>query len=86
MRYFIIFFLYIKMGECNSIENTNLTYYQKNRDVILNRTKDYYESNKERLRVQARDKYRKLSEEEKIKKENIEKIDIAICLKKKKKD
>ena len=74
------------MGECNSIENTNLTYYQKNRDVILNRTKDYYESNKERLRVQARDKYRKLSEEEKIKKENIEKIDIAICLKKKKKD
>ena len=74
------------MGECNSIENTNLTYYQKNRDVILNRTKDYYESNKERLRVQARDKYRKLSEGEKIKKENIEKIDIAICLKKKKKD
>ena len=74
------------MGECNSIENTNLTYYQKNRDVILNRTKDYYESNKERLRVQARDKYRKLSEEEKIKKENIENIDIAICLKKKKKD
>ena len=74
------------MGECNSIENTNLTYYQKNRDVILNRTKDCYESNKERLRVQARDKYRKLSEEEKIKKENIEKIDIAICLKKKKKD
>ena len=74
------------MGECNSIENTNLTYYQKNRDVTLNRTKDYYESNKERLRVQARDKYRKLSEEEKIKKENIENIDIAICLKKKKKD
>ena len=54
--------------------------------MILNRTKDCYESNKERLRVQARDKYRKLSEEEKIKKENIEKIDIAICLKKKKKD
>ena len=74
------------MGECNSIENTNLIYYQRNRVVILNRTKDYYESNKERLRVQARDKYRKLSEEEEIKKENIEKIDIAISLKKKKKD
>ena len=74
------------MGECNSIENTNLIYYQRNRVLILNRTKDYYESNKERLRVQARDKYRKLSEEEEIKKENIEKIDIAISLKKKKKD
>ena len=30
-------------------ENTNLTYYKKNRDVILNRVKDYYEDNKERL-------------------------------------
>ena len=73
------------MGECNSIENTNLTYYQKNWDVILNGAKDYYENNKERLRVQARDKYRNLSEEEK-KRENIEKIDIVIFLKKRKKD
>ena len=33
------------------IENTDLTFYQKNtRDVILNRAKDYYENNKERLR------------------------------------
>ena len=31
-------------------ENTNLTYYQRNRDVILNRSKDYYENNKERLK------------------------------------
>ena len=46
-------------------ENTNLTYYQINRDVILNRAKDYYENDKERLRLQARDKYRNLSEEEK---------------------
>ena len=46
-------------------ENTDLTYYQKNRDVILNRAKDYYENDKERLRGQARDKYRNLSEEEK---------------------
>ena len=43
-------------------ENINLTYYQKNRDVILNRAKDYYEKDKERLREQARDKYRNLSE------------------------
>ena len=63
-----------------------LTYYQKNREVILKRAKDYYESDKERLREQARDKYRYLSEEEKIKKENIGKIDIAICLKKRKKE
>ena len=54
-------------------ENTNLTYYQRNRDVILNRAKDYYENNKERLRLQARDKYRNLSEEAKNKKnENME--------------
>ena len=48
-----------------------------------NRAKGYYENDKERLREQARDKYRNLSEEEK-KRENIEKIDIVICLKKRK--
>ena len=53
--------------------------------VILNRAKDYYENDKERLREQARDKYRNLSEEEKIKKENMEKIDITICLKRRNK-
>ena len=31
-------------------ENTSLTYYQRNRDVLLNRSKDYYKNNKERLR------------------------------------
>ena len=40
-----------------------LTYYQRNVDVILNRTKEYYENDKERLREQVRDKYRDLSEE-----------------------
>ena len=68
-------------------ESAYLTYYQKNRVVILNRAKDYYGNNKKRLRVQARDKYRNLSEEEKkLKKENMGKIDIVICLKKRKKD
>ena len=57
--------------ECNSIENTNLTYYKKNRDVILNKAKDYYENDKERLREQARDKYRNLSKGGKIKKKRI---------------
>ena len=36
------------------------TYYQKNRDVILNREKDYLLS--KRLREQAKDKFRNLSE------------------------
>ena len=48
-------------------ENTDLTYYQKNRDVVLNKAKDYDKNNKVRLRGQARDKYRNLSEEEKNK-------------------
>ena len=73
--------LYIKISE-----SAYLIYYQRNWDVILNRAKDYYENDKERLRGQARDKYRNLSEEEKIKKENVERIDNAICLKKKNKD
>ena len=48
-------------------ETAYLTYYQKNREVILNRAKDYYENDKERLRVQARDKCRNSPEEEKNK-------------------
>ena len=57
-----LFLLWIKMSECNSFEKT---YYQINRDVMLNRAKDYYENDEERLREQARDKYRNFSEEEK---------------------
>ena len=55
--FFIFFLLYIKIS--------NLTYYQRNRGVIVNRAKDYYENDKERLRENARHKYRNLSEEEK---------------------
>ena len=44
---------------------SNITYYQRNRGVILNRVKYYYENDKERLREQARGKYRNLSEEKK---------------------
>ena len=51
------------MSEC-----ANLTYYQRNRDVILNCSKDHYEIDKERLRKQARDKQRNLSEDGKNKK------------------
>ena len=46
-------------------ETTDLIYYQKNRDVVLNKTKDYYKNNKKRLKEQARDKYRSLFEETK---------------------
>ena len=56
---------------------SRLAYYQRNRDVILNRERDYYENDKERLREQARDKYRSLSEEEKIKKKRIWKKQIS---------
>ena len=49
--------LYIKMDET--------TYYQRNKETILNRTKDYYENNKEVLREKAKNKLIELSEEEK---------------------
>ena len=49
-------------------EVVDLTYYQKNRDLILNKAKDLFKNNKVRLRTQARDKYKSLSEEEKYKK------------------
>ena len=37
-------------------ESNNLTYCQRNREIILNRAKDYYKNDKERLKEQARDK------------------------------
>ena len=53
---------------CYIYKMNNTTYYQRNREIILNRAKDYYENDKERLREQARDKYRNVSEEDKKKK------------------
>ena len=44
------------------------TYYERNRDVILNRAKRYYRDNIEVLREKARNKYRRLSVEEKYRK------------------
>ena len=44
-------------------EIADLSYYQKDKDFILNKVKDFYKNNKERLRQQVRDKYRSLSEE-----------------------
>ena len=39
-------------------EITDLTYYQRNRDLILNKAKDYYKNNKKRLKELASDKYK----------------------------
>ena len=47
----------------------DLTYYQRNKDLILNKAIDYYKNNKERLREQRRDKYKSLSEEKNKKRE-----------------
>ena len=60
------------------------SFYQRNREVILNRAKDYYENNKELLRERerAKNKYRELSEEEKNIKGKYGKKDIIACLKK----
>ena len=66
---------------------SEITYYQRNREVILNRAKDYYENNKELLRQRAKNKYSELSEKEKnIKREYGKKKDIITCLKKIKTD
>ena len=54
--------------------------------MILNRAKDYYENDIERLKKHTRDKYRNLSEKEKKKKENMEKADTILFLKKRNKD
>ena len=52
-------------------------YYQRNREVILNRAKYYYENNKERSIEPARDKYRNLSKEKKNKKREYGKKQIS---------
>ena len=42
------------------------TYYQRNRQIILNRAKGYYKNHKERLREQARNKHKELFEKKRI--------------------
>ena len=41
------------------------TYYQRNKERLVEQATQYYENNKERLKEQARNKYRELSNEEK---------------------
>ena len=63
----------------------NTTQYQRNRDVALNKAKEYYKNNNERLKEQARNTETYLKKI-RIKRKNMEKIDIIICLKKKSKN
>ena len=56
------------MTVCNSDEET---YYQKNKEVILNRAKDSYENYRERLKKQAREKIQKFFWRRKEQKERI---------------
>ena len=61
--YYKSFLLYIyKVSET--------TYYQRNRETILNRAKDYYIDNKEALRKRAKNNYKELSEKDKNIKRN----------------
>ena len=43
--------------------NTQLAYYQKVREMILNKAKDYYKSNKDKIKEQGKDKHN-IAEEE----------------------
>ena len=51
------FFILYKMSKT--------TYYQKIREIVLNRAREYCENNKEVLREKERGKYRQLSKKEK---------------------
>ena len=42
------------------------TYYEINRETILNKAKEYYENNKEILREKARNRYIELYNKERI--------------------
>ena len=50
-----------------STETQRLTYYQKNRDAILARTKKYYEKNKEKRKEYQINRYSNMTKDEKAK-------------------
>ena len=61
-------------------------YYQKNKDVILNRAKDYYETIKKDWESLQKINVESSLKKIRIKKKNMEKTDIIICLKKRNKN
>ena len=59
------------------------TYYQKNKEKLLNWAKEFYENNKERLREQVeRIRRENYLMKKKSWRENMEETDIKICLNK----
>ena len=42
-----------------------ITYYQKNRDKILNKAKEYYQKNKEKRKEYRKNRYHNMTAEEK---------------------
>ena len=61
----------------------NTTYYQRNREKLLNKAKDCYQNDKENKQEINIETYLKKI---KRKRENMEEIDIVICLKKRSKN
>ena len=47
--------------------NVHLTYYQRNKELVISKAKEFYKNNKDKLSKQAREKYQGLPEEEKDK-------------------
>ena len=62
------------------------TYYHRNRDVILNGAKDYYKNVKESYESKQEINKETYLKKRKTKRENMDKADIIICLKKRNKD
>ena len=67
-------------------ESNNLTYYQRNGDIILGKEKDYYKNNNDRLKSMQKISIGTYQKKIRIKKENTGKTDIIICLKKRSKN
>ena len=55
------------MSECNSIENTDLTYYQRNKERIMVQARDKYlsEEEKNKKREYGKNRYHNMSIEKK---------------------
>ena len=64
-------------------ENNDLIHYERNLDVVLSKAKDYYKNNKDKGNKQEINT-ETCPNKKKIKKENMEKTDIIICLKRRK--
>ena len=57
-------------------------YYQRNREVVLNRANKYHKNNKEVLRKKQKRNIENYLKKKNIQRENMEETDIIICLKK----